>query len=70
MQNHSSGSGTINRVTLYWRARKDESGGDTRYGKAVIRTYGTDYEGSQEILPFSWTDFNHEWTTNPNTGLL
>ena len=68
LPNHSEGSGTINKVTVYIRTNNDDtlSGG---YCKTVIRTHDTDYYGAEEDSDGEWTTFNTEYATNPNTGL-
>jgi hypothetical protein len=41
----------------------------TQYAKAVVRTGGTDYYGSQESLNlFAYIEEQYSWTTNPGTG--
>jgi len=37
--------------------------------KLVLRTYGTDYEGPENTVSSSWTEYSSEWATNPATGL-
>ena len=68
-QNHSVGSGTISKVTVNIRCRKVESYLDqTVYAKTVLRTYDTDYEGSEVSLPQVYTVYSTEYTVNPNTS--
>jgi len=68
LPNHSEGSGTINKVTVYVRTNNDDTvlGG---YCKTVIRTHDTNYYGAEEDSDGEWTTFNTEYATNPFTGL-
>ena len=67
LQNHS-GSGTINSVTVYVRAKENNVSADGRLWLA-LRTHGTNYFGSQNNLTTSWVNYSWVLTTNPNTGL-
>lgn len=64
--------GTIYGVTVYFRFSGDEHPGKgftTGYAKAVIKTYGTVYEGLEKIQTGkSFTTQSHTWTFNPFTG--
>ena len=62
-----TGSGTINWVRVYIRARLTASGSSTI--RTLIRTYGTDYESSDITLSTSYQDNYMQYNTNPNTGL-
>lgn len=68
LEDHITGSGSISRVVVYWRGCKTGLA-TNRFGKAVIRISGTDYEGAQQALTTSWTDYSETWVTNPATGL-
>ncbi|MFH1373816.1 MAG: prepilin-type N-terminal cleavage/methylation domain-containing protein [bacterium] len=57
---------TITSVTVYVGAKKDVK---TSYAKAVLRTYGSLYEGLQEALGPAYADYSNQWTTNPTTGV-
>ena len=61
----SSGSGTINSVTVYVRV-KTLSPMVSAYIK--IKTHATVYEGDQETPGFSYVNFSKQWSANPNTG--
>ena len=66
LENHT-GSGTINWVRVYVRAKLTPAG--TSNFRTLIRTYDTDYE-SGDITPS--TSYQNNYTqhdTNPNTGL-
>ncbi len=63
--NPAGTSCTVNSVTIHIRARRFVK---TAYAKVVLRTYGTEYEGSEETLGNSYADYSHQWTTNPSTG--
>ncbi len=62
----STGSGTINWIRIYVRARLTASGNSTI--KTLIRTYNTDYESSNITLSTSYQDNYTQYDTNPNTG--
>lgn len=64
MQDHSVGSGTINKVTVYIRCKEVTIG----YGRTVIRTGGSEYEGAVKALTGAWLEYNTEYATNPKTG--
>ena len=64
LANHSVGSGTITKVTVY--ARMKESG--TANAKIVIKTGGTEYTSDYVGTTTSWADYSAEWgATNPKT---
>ena len=63
----STGSGTINWVRVYIRARLVASGSGII--RTLMRTYGTDYESSDIALSTSYQDNYMQYSTNPNTGL-
>jgi hypothetical protein len=64
----SSGTGTINSVTVYIRSR----GNFTFFGRpeaqTVLRTHSTYYTGSTVSLTTSWAPYSTTYATNPNTG--
>jgi len=62
-----TGSGTINWVRVYIRARLVASGSGII--RTLMRTYGTDYESSDIALSTSYKDNYTQYSTNPNTGL-
>lgn len=61
-----SGSGTINSVTVYGRARKTKELG-TIYLR--LRTHSTNYQSSAIGVTTSYVTYSWQQTTNPNTGL-
>lgn len=61
-----TGSGTINWIRVYVRARLIASGGSII--RTLIRTYGTDYESSDIALSTSYQDNYVQYDTNPYTG--
>jgi hypothetical protein len=71
IQNHSQGTGTINSVTVYARARayNSETCADMRM-QIAARTYSTAYYGSEITLigNAGWDNYSKTWTTNPDTG--
>lgn len=60
------GSGTINWVRVYIRARFPTPG--SSIVRTLIRTYTTDYESSDITLSTSYQDNYTQYDTNPNTG--
>ncbi len=68
LDDHSLGSGAINSVMVYVISKGTDSE-DTHAAKTVIRTYDTDYFGTNTLLPTSYTELSTTYTTNPNTGL-
>jgi hypothetical protein len=68
-QDHSAGSGTIDKVVINIRCRKVESAlNQDAYAKTVIRTHDIDYKGGQITLPSSYAVYSTEYALNPNTG--
>ena len=69
----SEGLGTIYDVTVYFRFSGDVhtgKGDTTGYAKAVIKTYGTVYQGLEKIQTGkSFITQSHTWMENPLTGL-
>jgi hypothetical protein len=61
-----AGSGTINWVRIYVRARLTASG--SSIVRTLIRTYGTDYESSDISLSTSYQDNFTQYDANPSTG--
>ena len=68
IQDHTLGTGNVIGITIHWHARKTGTAAG-RYGKAIITVGGIKYEGAQEALTTSWTDYSEVWATNPATGL-
>ncbi len=68
LENNIIGGGRIFYVKLYFAARTTGASGQTAaYG--LIKTNGTNYQGSQVMLSPSYTYYTYQWNTNPNTGL-
>jgi len=61
-----TGSGNINWLRVYVRARLTASGTSTI--RTLVRTYGADYESSNITLSTSYQDNYTQYNTNPNTG--
>jgi hypothetical protein len=61
------GTGTINSVTLYFRARLAGSC-PTHTASTQLLTHGTLYPGANVTLTGSYADYSTVYTTNPNTG--
>jgi prepilin-type N-terminal cleavage/methylation domain-containing protein len=57
----------ISKVTAYARAQQITIF-FTGHVKPVIRVGGTDYEGAQQTVTGSYTDYSSEWNSNPATG--
>lgn len=68
IQNRSEGSGTVNSVTVYARARAD--GVDNMRAQIVIRTHAAIYYGNEIALigNAGWNNYSENWSTNPYTG--
>jgi len=65
----SIGTGTIHKLTVYFCISGDDGGG-VGYAKALVKTYGTVYPGSEETQTGKTFDIrSYEWTTNPDTGV-
>jgi hypothetical protein len=61
-----TGSGTINWIRVYVRTKLTASGSSVV--RTLIRTYGTDYEGSDITPSTSYQNNYTEYATNPYTG--
>jgi len=71
INNRSEGTGTINSLTVYARARAYNSGAcDDMRLQIALRTDSTDYFGSliDLIGNAGWDNYSETWTTNPDTG--
>lgn len=62
-----AGSGTINFIKIYMRIRwsADTPGA----GYTLIKTGGTEYQGSVIAAPISYTTYSTQYNTNPQTGV-
>jgi type II secretory pathway pseudopilin PulG len=63
--NPADTSCTIASVSVWARARRFVK---DAYARVALRTYGSDYEGSEEALSDSYVDYSSQWTLNPATG--
>lgn len=61
-----AGSGSINWIRIYVRAKLVASGSSIL--RTFMRTYGTDYEGSDITLSTSYQDNYTQYNMNPYTG--
>lgn len=71
IHNRSQGTGTINSVTVYARARAYSSGAcDDMRMQIALRTNSTDYFGNMITLigNAGWDNYSEIWATNPDTG--
>ena len=68
LANHIAGGGRIFYVKLYFAARTTGASGQTA-AYPLIKTNGTEYEGSQVMLGPLYTYYTYQWDTNPYTGL-
>lgn len=59
---HSEGSGTINKITVYFRCHYWDCEG---YAKAVIGSNATITYGSAKLLTEPWFTYSQEWALNP-----
>lgn len=64
---HSEGSGTINHITVYARARNYATPSQAGL-KIAMKSGSTVDEGSEETLTTSYVNYSKQWTTNPDTG--
>jgi len=62
----SSGSGTINKITVYFRCKNQA--GTSGEAQASIKSNSTVTDGDTEALTTSWTTYSMEWATNPANG--
>jgi prepilin-type N-terminal cleavage/methylation domain-containing protein len=65
LENPTHDSCPVATVTIYCRAKKDNTQGDVR---PTVYVSGTEYNGTQQAITTSWADYSHSWTTNPATG--
>ena len=64
---HSVGSGTINFIKIYIRAKKTEVGTTDTF-RFKIKTGGTEYDNGSNIQTTTdYTTYNYQWNTNPKT---
>jgi len=67
VQNHGAGSGTINSVTVYIVAKRNDT--SLRSVATELRTNGANYAGSSNILGDTYTTYSTVYITNPSTTL-
>ncbi len=65
-QNHTTGTGTINNITIHYVARR--IGSYDLETRATIRTHSNTYYGSYNIVTSSWVEYTETWTNNPFTS--
>lgn len=65
---HSVGSGTINSITVYARAKGASSINQASL-KIALKTNGTPYESSEIQVTGSYDNYSEQWDTNPATEL-
>ena len=64
----SSGSGTINSVTIWIRCKASANTfGWQPTAQTALRTHSTNYYGTSNSLSTSYTNYSKAYTTNPNT---
>ena len=74
IQNHSVGTGPINKVTVRGRFRRStrDKYGRTYTPRASVRlglkTGGAEYRTGAFMATTSWADYSATWTDNPRTG--
>lgn len=68
LPDHTTETGTINYVRVYFRCRRifNAASGNAW---AKIKTGGTEYIGSSKSLGMSYSNYYHQWNTNPKTGV-
>jgi len=66
-QDHSIGSGTISKVTIYVRCKSSNTFGGVASARTAIRTHSTNYFGTTITLTGSYANYYTDYTTNPNT---
>ena len=59
----SSGSGDINKITVYFRCGDDDFGGPKAW--ACIKSNSTVTVGDEETIIDGWNTFSMEWAVNP-----
>jgi len=72
---HSVGSGTINKITVYARANDTYTGDPVRASLKICIKSGTGSgapdtvsESNEITVSHTWTTYSNEWSTNPATG--
>ncbi len=63
----SSGTGTINKITVYARCWTEGTPARTSL-KIACKTEGTAYEGTEKTISTSWVTYSQEWAVNPDTS--
>jgi hypothetical protein len=64
-----SGSGTINFIRVYARARSAPFNGENAGLQIWVKTGGAAHYGTEIILTTLYNTWYHQWNTNPHTGL-
>ncbi len=71
IENHSVGSGTINKITVYARCRNSQETPDQASLKIVAKSGSTIDESSEKTIDhagYPYSNYSEEWATNPDTG--
>jgi hypothetical protein len=69
LENHSSETGTITKVSVFVVAKKANAYCTNPFTQPLIKTGGTEYNGTQNMLSTDYVIYSDDWTTNPNTGI-
>lgn len=64
-QDHSTGSGTINKVTIYVRCKSSNTFGEVANARTALRTHSKTYNGSTITLTGSYANYYTDYATNP-----
>lgn len=65
--NHSTGSGQINYVRVYYVAREEADNLDANV-YVHIKTNGVEHDGTSDDVPQSYATYYYQWNKNPQTG--
>ena len=65
LPSHSVGSGTISKITVFFRCLSQFGSGKAA---ASIKAGSTVADGSWKTVASSYTTYSSEWSTNPDTG--
>jgi hypothetical protein len=70
IENPTIGLGRIDKITVYVRGKVNSIPMGTPKIRTLIRTYNTDYFGTDTDLTTSYNDYDTEYTLNPETNTL
>ena len=65
----SSGQGPINKITVYTKTGTYRSNDDWGKNWIAMKTGGIAYEHYTGLVAYHFTLYNHEWATNPQSGV-